>query len=359
MAQNYALFYKNIPDGLPVPGKDLVVEPTDFDFNAPPPPGGIMVKMCYSSLDPYLRGLMRPPEIQSYFPAFKPGQVVTSHGIAQVIKSDNPAFGVAQLVKGFLKHEKYYAIPKEALGEGKNALPAIPKAGAKIDRLDNPLGLDLRDFVAAIGMPGLTAYSSLFEIGKPQKGETIFVSAASGAVGGIVGQLAKHQGLHVIGSVGSDDKLDYIIKDLGFDAGFNYKKEAPAAALRRLAPNGLDIYYENVGGETLEAAIDAMKNFGRIVVCGMVSQYNHKPEDRYPIRNTIQIFEKRLTARGFIVVDPDFGDKWGEEHVNNLTAWIKDGSFKSKIWEIPFEQSAEGFVGMLQGKNFGKTVVRY
>ena len=131
-------------------------------------------------------------------------------------------------------------------------------------KLENPYNLDPRLFIGALGMPGLTAYSSFYSIGQQKKGETIFVSAASGAVGQIVGQLAKHEGLIVIGSVGTDEKLDFIKKELKFDEGFNYKKEKTSDALARLAPNGIDIYYENVGGETLDAALAAMNNYGRI-----------------------------------------------------------------------------------------------
>jgi len=133
-----------------------------------------------------------------------------------------------------------------------------------VRKLENPYKLDPAMFIGALGMPGLTAYSSFYEIGQPKKGEIIFVSSASGAVGQLVGQLAKHEGLTVIGSVGDDRKLEFITKDLGFDGGFNYKKEKPAEALKRLAPDGIHIYYENVGGEQLEAAINAMKDHGRI-----------------------------------------------------------------------------------------------
>lgn len=143
-----------------------------------------------------------------------------------------------------------------------------------IRKLDNPFDLDPKLFVGALGMPGLTAYSSLYEIGQPKKGETIFISAASGAVGQIVGQLAKHEGLTVIGSVGSDAKLEFIRKDLNFDEGFNYKKEEPAEALKRLAPKGIDIYFENVGGDHLDAALGALNNYGRI---GKVRHSLHSP----------------------------------------------------------------------------------
>ena len=134
--------------------------------------------------------------------------------------------------------------------------------------INNPYKLDPKLFLGPLGMPGLTAYSSFYDIGVPKKGETIFISSAAGPVGQLVGQLAKHEGLTVIGSVGEDKKLDFITKELGFDAGFNYKKEKPLDALKRLAPKGIDIYYENVGGEQLEAAITCMNDFGRIVACG-------------------------------------------------------------------------------------------
>lgn len=161
-----------------------------------------------------------------------------------MLKSDSPKFKAGDLVHGNIPIEEYSSIPQRLV--------------ESFSKIENPYHLDPMVFTGALGMPGLTAYSSLYDIGKPVKGETIFISAASGAVGQLVGQLAKHEGLTVIGSVGSDEKLDYIVKELKFDGGFNYKKEKPADALKRLAPNGIDIYYENVGGEQLEAAISAL-----------------------------------------------------------------------------------------------------
>jgi NADPH-dependent curcumin reductase CurA len=208
-------------------------------------------------------------------------------------------------------------------------------------------------------MPGLTAWSSFYEIGQPKKGETIFISAASGAVGQLVGQLAKHEGLTVIGSVGDDKKLEYIKSELGFDSGFNYKTEKPAEALARLAPNGIDIYYENVGGEQLEAAINAMNNFGRIIACGMISQYNAKPGEQYPIRNLMSVVAKRLTIRGFIVSDENMGPKHHKEHQEKLQKWLHDGTFKARYSVTEgIDNSADGFIGLLEGKNFGKAVLQ-
>ena len=208
-------------------------------------------------------------------------------------------------------------------------------------------------------MPGLTAWSSFYEIGKPKKGETIFISAASGAVGQIVGQLAKHEGLTVIGSVGDDKKLSFIQSELGFDAGFNYKKEKPADALARLAPNGIDIYYENVGGEQLEAAISSLNMFGRVIACGMISQYNATPGTEYPIRNLMNVVKQRLTIRGFIVGDADMGPKYHKEHQEKLQKWLSEGSFKATVSVTEgIDGAVEGFIGMLEGKNFGKTVLQ-
>ncbi|KAL4873887.1 hypothetical protein BDV12DRAFT_159799 [Aspergillus spectabilis] len=290
-----------------------------------------------------MRGRMRRPEIKSYAPPFQLGKPIESATIAKVVRSNNASYKEGDLIIGHLPIQQYVAVGADEL--------------SRIRILENPLGIqDIRVFLGALGMPGLTAYSSLYEIGKPKKGETIFVSAASGAVGQLVGQLAKHEGLKVIGSVGSDEKLEYILKDLGFDGGFNYKKEKPADALARLAPNGIDIYYENVGGEHLEAALDAINNFGRVVVCGMISQYNSAP---YPIKNIGYVLTKRLTMRGFIVGDAGIGDKYTKEHQENVQKWIKDGSFKSLIHETEgIDNAAEGLVGIFYGKNKGKAVLK-
>lgn len=194
--------------------------------------------------------------------------------------------------------------------------------------------------------------------GAPKRGETIFISAASGAVGQLVGQLAKREGLTVIGSVGEDKKLDFITKELKFDGGFNYKTEKPLEALQRLAPKGIDIYYENVGGEQLEAAIASMNNFGRIVACGMISQYNTAPDKAYPIRNLMQVVAKRLKIQGFIVSDANMGPKYHKEHQENVQKWIADGSLKTEMSVTQgIDHAGEGLLGLFSGKNFGKAVL--
>jgi NADPH-dependent curcumin reductase CurA len=345
MVQNKGLIYKAHPTGFPEVGKHIAVEAREFDVNQAPPPGGATVKVNYVSFDPYQRGRMRAPEIKSYAPPFDLNKPVTNSAIVTVIKSDNPKFQPGQvLYSPRTWTEEYTAWTKEEADE------------AQV--LDNKYSLDPKLFLGALGMPGLTAYSSFYEIGQPKKGETIFISAASGAVGQLVGQLAKHEGLRVIGSVGDDKKLDFILKDLGFDAGFNYKKEDPSDALKRLAPDGIDIYYENVGGEHLEAAITSLKNWGRIVACGMISQYNKPPAEQYPIRNLMSVVAKRLTMRGFIVFDPDFGPKYHKQHQENVQKWIHEGSFKAEqSVTVGIDKSPEGLLGLFEGKNFGKAVL--
>lgn len=345
MVQNKGLIYRAHPSGFPEIGKHLVVESRDFDENQTPPSGGITVKVNYVSFDPYQRGRMRPAEIKSYAPPFDLGKPITNSAIVTVIKSDNSRFKPGQvLFAPTTWTEEYSSLSKQ-------------EADA-CQALENPYNLDPKLFLGALGMPGLTAYSSLYEIGQPKKGETIFISAASGAVGQLVGQLAKHEGLKVIGSVGEDKKLDFIVKELGFDGGFNYKKEKPLDALQRLAPEGIDIYYENVGGEQLEAAIAHMKPWGRIVACGMISQYNKPPADQYGVKNLMQVVAKRLKMQGFIVMDPGFGPKYYKEHQEKVQKWIHEGTFKSQqSITHGMDNSAEGLLGLFEGKNFGKAVL--
>lgn len=201
---------------------------------------------------------MRDANVKTYSQAYQLDGPVINGAVARVLKSDHADYKAGDLVLGFLPTAEYATL---SAAEVKQVVQR---------KLTNEHGFkDLGVFLGPLDMPGLTAYSSLYEIGQPKKGETIFVSSAAGAVGMLAGQLAKREGLRVIGSVGSDEKLHFITKELGFD-GFNYKKEKPADALKRLAPEGIEIYYDNVGGEHLEAALDALKDFGRVVASGMV-----------------------------------------------------------------------------------------
>ncbi|KAI9743881.1 MAG: hypothetical protein M1818_002615 [Claussenomyces sp. TS43310] len=352
MVSNKGVIFRSIPTGFPVPGKDLVIETQQFDLDQAPPAGGVIIKTLYASFDPYMRGRMRDASIESYSPAFTLNEPITSWSLAKILKSDHPGLKEGDLIVSMIPVAEYSVLSKDFIGQLGSTASC---AGTR--KIDNKYGLDPKLYIAALGMPGLTAYSSFYAIGKPVKGETIFVSAASGAVGQLVGQLAKHEGLRVIGSVGSQEKLDYITKELKFDGGFNYKTEKPADALKRLAPDGIDIFYDNVGGEQLQAALDALKPHGRTVVCGMISEYNS--EEKFKLGNLMQIVAKRLTIRGFIVGDKDMGHVYGEEHIENVSKWLKEGSFVAKLSVTDgIDNAVEGFVGLLQGKNFGKAILK-
>ncbi|KAH7397795.1 hypothetical protein BKA64DRAFT_47851 [Cadophora sp. MPI-SDFR-AT-0126] len=353
MVQSKSLILAKNPVGLPVPGQDLVVTSSEFDLSAPPP-GGVIVKLNYISYDPYQRGRMRAAG-SGYIAGYKLDEPIDNNAISTVVASDNPRFKKGDVVIGIAKFSEYQTIDKSRAD--------VEETARGLSILNNPLGLDEKIFLGALGMSGLTAYSSFYEIGQPKKGEVIFISAASGAVGQIVGQLAKREGLKVIGSVGSQKKLDFIKEKLGFDAGFNYKTENAEEALKRilgeLGKEGLDIYYDNVGGEQLDAAIATAATFARIVSCGSVSQTSKKPEDTHGIKNMPLVVGKRLRIRGFLVFDPDFGPKYREEHQRNVQKWIKDGEITVQM-EVTdgIDNAAEGLVGMLKGDNFGKAVLK-
>lgn len=352
---NKSLIYKKHPTGLPVPGEHLTMEDRPIDLTTPPPPGGLVLEILYSSVDPYMRGRMRDDSantssvsaFKAYSPPFPLDAPIPGGGVAKVLLSgDEEAFPVGEHVVGLLPIAEYARVDD-------------PKA-ASVRRLLNPHGIkDLSLFIGPLGMPGLTAWSGLHRIGKPKAGETIFISSAAGAVGQIVGQIAKREGLTVIGSVGTDEKLDFITRELGFDSGFNYKTESPLTALPRLAPQGIDIYFENVGGDHLEAALTCMNRFGRIPVCGMISNYNTPRDEQTGIKGLMAIVTKQITMQGFLVGNPDFGPAYAREHQEQFGKWLAEESVKTKQAVTEgIDNAAEALVGMLQGKNFGKAVVK-
>jgi NADPH-dependent curcumin reductase CurA len=346
MTQNKTLVYKKIPTGLPVAGEHLVIEDRPVEIDQAPQ-GGVVLELLYASFDPYLRGKMRDTTVKSYAPAFEINDAIVNGCLGKVVKSDNSDFAEGDLVVGFLPIAEYVRLDKET----------IPKVNLR--KIQNPHNLDLGLFLGPLGMPGLTAWSGLHQIGQPKKGETIFISSAAGAVGQIVGQIAKREGLTVIGSVGDDAKLDFITKELGFDHGFNYKKESPKDALPRLAPNGIDIYFENVGGDHLEAALANINVGGRIPVCGLISEYNTPADQRTGVKGLINLIAKQVKMEGFLVSHPQFGPAHAKEHQENLQKWLADGSVKAKIFTTEgIDNAAEGFIGMLEGKNFGKAVLK-
>ncbi|GJC89766.1 NADP-dependent oxidoreductase RED1 [Colletotrichum liriopes] len=353
---NKTFVFKRIPTRLPVAGDHVVVEDRPIDLDAPLDDESFLIKGIYASFDPYQRGGMRDPSIKNWLQAYPLDGPVPTSVIGKVLKSASPNFVVDDIV------HVWFAAPTAEYG-------VIP-AGVPATKLDVPQGVDVAHFLGALGLPGLTAIRGLLDIGKPKKGEVMFVSSAAGAVGQMAGQLAKAENLTVIGSVGSDEKLEFITKELGFDAGFNYKTEKPADALKRLAPEGINIYFENVGGEHLEAALDAFQMGGRIIHCGaiaieivveclcqkQISEKNVPVQEQRGVRNMVQFTDKQLTMTGYLV---DFTPESLQEFYKTVIPMLQSGKLKAKLSITEgIENAAEGFVGMLAGENFGKAVLK-
>ncbi|KAG0066098.1 hypothetical protein BGZ89_007627 [Linnemannia elongata] len=338
MVQNKSAVFLKYPTEFPVIGEHIEVQTKELNVELKDK--DVLLRNLYFSLDPYMRGRMR--NAKSYVPGFQIGEPMSGYGIAEVKESKNDAYPVGTIVSGFTGWQEYSVVP------GASGLRVLH--GAR----ESPIPLSAH--LGVLGMPGMTAYSSLKIIGQPKAGETIFVSAAAGAVGQLVGQMAKKLGLRVVGSAGSDDKVDYLLKELKFDAAFNYKKNGTILEnLRHVAPEGVDIYYENVGGETLEAALECMNTHGRIIVCGMISQYNTTTP--YGIRNLGHLVAKRITMRGFI--NDDFAKEWYGDFLKDVGEWLEGDEiiYKEDV-EEGIDGSLDAFVGMLKGKNFGKQVVK-
>ncbi|EXJ66470.1 uncharacterized protein A1O5_10622 [Cladophialophora psammophila CBS 110553] len=345
MVTSKTLIFAHVPQGIPVAGKDVTVEARPVDTDATPPTGGFVARVLYASFDPYLRHRLVDAAGARDFPPFELGASIVNGVVVEVLRSGEDS--------GLSKDDVL-------VGMGPIAHYAIigPQDAVTFQKVQNPFNLDLKLFLGPLGMPGLTAYSAFYEIARPKKGEKIFISAASGAVGQIVGQLAKREGLTAIGSVGSDAKLTILKEKLGFDEGFNYKKVDVLKELKRLAPNGIDIYYDNVGGKQLEAAITALKDFGRIVACGYASQYSVPHDKQYGVRNTGLVVGKRITWRGFTVFDDGFGNKYAAEHQQNVQKWIHDGSIRPLMSVTRgMDRAPEGLVGLFRGENIGKAVL--
>jgi len=337
---NKSLIFKQAPNGYPVPGQDLAIETREIDLDAELAAGSVQFKGLYHSLDPYMRSRMIT-EGNNTFGAFQLNAPFMGYIVAEILKSNNAKFPVGEIMYGIGPFQEYFVLSEQHL----QAAMVIKDAKSS--------GIPLSQYLGALGMPGQTAYFGLHRIGEPKKGETIFVSAASGAVGAMVGQLAKAAGLRVVGSAGDDEKVKYCLEKAHFDAAFNYKKVNISEELKKACPQGIDIYFENVGGETLDAVLENINAHARIPVCGMISQYNVK--DPYGIKNLMSIIYKRVKLQGFIVSDyaKDYAQFYTE-----VTPLVKEGKIHVQEDVVPFDSAPEAFLGLLQGKNFGKLVVK-
>ncbi|BGP12905.1 hypothetical protein JCM10213_005143 [Rhodosporidiobolus nylandii] len=335
MPSNASLYFNEPPHGEPIPGQTLkrVVDDA-FESEKVQLDGGILVKTKALSLDPYMRGRMRDPKIKSYNQAFVLGEPLETLGVGEVIRSEHDSVKVGDLFRGMMPLSEYAVVKKEKVAFGKV--------------LKNEEGLPSTTLVGAAGMPGATAWVGFYDIGKPKKGETIFVSAASGAVGQIVVQLAKREGLKVIGSAGSDDKVAFI-KELGVDVAFNYKTQSTLEVLQQNPP---DLYFENVGGETLDNVLETMNTKGRIIACGSVSQYNVPKEQQYRHKNTWMVVTKSIRWEGFIVFNHDL-----TAFEREFPKLIKSGEVKIKEHVTKGIDNGEAFVDMLKGAAHGKAVI--
>ncbi|MFF1482574.1 NADP-dependent oxidoreductase [Streptomyces sp. NPDC058301] len=319
------------PQGWPVPA-DFALRETPV---AAPAEGRILVRNLFMSVDPYMRGRMN--DVKSYVPPFQLDKPMDGGAVGVIVASGDERFAVGDHVLHGLGWREYADVDA--------------KHATKVD----PSLAPLSSYLGVLGMPGLTAYAGLFEVASFKEGDTVFVSGAAGAVGSQVGQLARLKGAaRVIGSAGSDEKVKWLVEELGFDAAFNYKNGPVRDQLRAAAPDGIDVYFDNVGGEHLEAAISSLKVHGRATICGMIAGYNDTEPTPGP-RNMAMIIGKRLRLQGILVGDhaalqPQF--------VQEVAGWIASGELKyGETVVAGIDKGVDAFLGMLRGENTGKMVV--
>ncbi len=318
------------PNGMPVP--------EDFGIAEVPVPepkdGEVLLRGIYLSLDPYMRG--RISGVRSYARPTEIGEVIEGRVVGQVARSRDPAW-----------REGDYAFG----GYGWQLYSAVPAAGLlRLDPAEAPISTAL----GVLGMPGMTAYIGLADIGQPKAGETVVISAASGAVGAVAGQLAKSQGARAVGIAGAADKCRYVEQELGFDAAIDHRGHDLGAALDQACPDGIDVYFENVGGAVQHAVFPRLNDFGRMIMCGMISEYNDATPRPGP--NLGAVVRKRLKIQGFIVGDQR--QRYGEFRAM-AAPLVKSGQLKYREDVIDgLDNAPQAFIGLLQGRNFGKLLIR-
>jgi len=297
--------------------------------------GEVLIKVLYISLDPGMRGWIN--DRKSYVPPVAVGDVMRALGLGQVIASKNPKFAVGDYVSGLPGTQEY------AVSDGNGFF--------KIDPQIAPLPV----YLSALGMPGMTAYFGLLDTGQPKAGDTVLVSAAAGAVGAVVGQIAKIKGCRAVGIAGGEAKCRYLKDELGLDAAIDYKQEEIYQALRQKCPNGIDVYFDNVGGEILDAVLTQINRGARIVICGAISQYNNTGQIKGP-SNYLSLLVNRATMKGMLVTDylPRY-----PEAMREMAGWIRAGQLKSREHIVDgLENFPEVLVMLFTGENFGKLEIR-
>jgi NADPH-dependent curcumin reductase CurA len=330
MTTNRKIVLKQRPVGAP--------RPSDFELVEAPLPrpgdGEILCRTIYLSLDPYMRG--RISGVRSYAKGVDPGELMVGGTVGEVVESRHPGFAAGDLVAGYDGWQSYGL-----------------SRGAGVRKLD-PAQAPISTALGVLGMPGMTAYVGLLDFGRPRPGETVVVSAASGAVGSAVGQIAKIKGCRVVGIAGGKDKCAYVVDELGFDACVDYKGGDVFEGLSTACPKGIDVYFENVGGAVLGAVLRLINPHARIPLCGLVSQYN--ATELPPGPNWGVLLVNRVTVKGFIISDhldrlPDFLRECG--------AWVREGRLRYREDVVRgLENAPAAFIGLLEGKNFGKLLVK-
>jgi NADPH-dependent curcumin reductase CurA len=300
-----------------------------------PADGEFLVKVLYISLDPAMRGWMN--EGRSYIAPVGIGEVMRAGGVGRVMASKNPAFAPGDFVYGVFGVQEY------AVSTGKGV--------AKIDSRVAPLPV----FLGTLGVPGMTAYFGLLDIGQPKPGETVVVSGAAGAVGMVAGQIARIKGCRVVGIAGGPEKCNYITKELNFDAAIDYKSEDVRKALEKHCPKGLDVYFDNVGGDILDAVLKQLGRGARIVICGAISQYNNTTPIKGP-SNYLSLLVNRASMKGMVVLDN--ADRYGEA-ARELAGWMAAGKLKSREDIVEgFETFPDTLLKLFKGENTGKLVLK-
>ncbi len=323
------------PVGAPKPSDFRLVE------GAAPQPGAgeMLCETIYLSLDPYMRGRMS--DAPSYTPPVEVGGVMAGGTVARVVESDAQGYAPGDFVVGYGGWQDYSVSDASGM--------------RKLDPSTAPISTAL----GVLGMPGMTAYSGLLEIGKPKDGETLVVAAASGAVGSVVGQIAKIKGCRAVGIAGGSEKCAYVTDELGFDACVDHRAPDFAAALESACPDGVDIYWENVGGPVFETVLDLLNPFARVPVCGLIAHYNATalPEGPNLLPRLMRaVLTKRLTLRGFIVWD--FREREADFQ-REMGAWVRERHVRYREDIVDgLENAPETMIGLLEGRNFGKQLVR-